>query len=174
MDRRRFLALGAATGVTALTGCAEQLSPGDATTSSAGASDPGVAVVKTTGSLPPSKTVHSGWIHLVADGTGFDMTFDVRICHGFDAGVEASLDDRRSGRYEVTFSKTQRTDNSKTPPAQTDQSGCEYGTRINGSATLPKDLDVLTVTSNGDQLLEFEKEGGTGEMRPLPDPLSWS
>lgn len=172
MDRRSFLTAGTIGGSIALSGCLAQLPTATDSTRSRSTGDPALSVVKATGSLADSEAVHSGWAHLVADGDGYDMTFDARICHGPDVGVDASLADTGAGTFEVALSKTSPTVDSEASTSQTDRSGCGRGTRIRGSATLPTDLHTLTFTAGGRQVLDFEKEGTVGEMRPLPDPIS--
>ena len=174
MERRRFLAAAAAAGIAAVAGCADPLSTADTANGTEGASDLGLSVVRSTGSLADSNAVHSGWVHLAAHGSGYDMTFDVRICHGRETGVGVALSETGNGRYKVAFSTTSTTGDSEASTAKANRAGCELGTRIRASTVLPRDLDTLTFVADGDQVLAFEKEGGVGEMRPLPDPLSWS
>lgn len=162
IHRRQFLFLGGVTGMASLAGC--QLS------SARRGNDPpedtdarGLALSKSRGSeLSESDDVHSGWVHVVADGETYDVTFDLRVCHGRQEEATVGLEQRVTNEYALEFETTGEADG---------ESDCEYGTRITGGGTLPTEFEMLRVTANGRTLQTLENEGTMPRLRPLPDPL---
>jgi len=160
--RRQFLVLAGTASAVSLTGC--QTSSAQRGNDPPNATDArGLALAKSSGSaVSESDDVHSGWVHAVADGETYDVTFDLRVCHGRETEVTADLSGGPTNEYVLSFDTTGSTD------GETD---CDYGTRIKGGGTLPTDFETLRVTANGRTLQTLDNEGTMPRLRPLPDPL---
>lgn len=159
---RRFLILSGTIGMSSFAGCQES-TPSQEGTPADDSDTLGLTLSKSgPGRLADSGEVHSGWVHVVAHGQTYDVTFDARICHGHQDEVEVDLTDGMSDVYALEFSTNGEID---------DDSECNYGTRIVGSSTIPTDFDSLRIKVNGRTIQTVEKESTTAILRPLPDPI---
>ncbi len=172
--RREVLALGAAVGSLGASGCLTAISTGNGKPGDERATDE-VDIRDLTlskggpGTLADASEVHSGWVHLVAHGDAYDLTFDVRIEHGWTEEVQVSLRGIPGGEYDLAFGTTEA---SGTPSGSADADDRAFGTRVRGSGTLPTDFESLRVTAGGETLRTVDNERTMPVMRPLPDPIA--
>lgn len=164
-DRRRFLTLTGTIGLTTFAGClggrANQSNDISNGTESPGDDNYlGTLAKGGPGEFSESEDVHSGWVHTVADGETYDVTFDVRICHQDE--VEVEFYKRESDKYTLSFSTDGGT------PSKSD---CDFGTQITGSGSIPTDFGSLNVDVNGETLRRIKREGTLPSLHPLPDPI---
>lgn len=173
--RRRFLAFATSTGTLGVAGCLTLFrndTPGDDATGAQETDTRPLTLSKSGPSdLAESSEVYSGWVHVVAHGETYDLTFDVRLCHERGEEVAVNLHGLSGGDYDLDFDTTGSTETRKTPTDSNAVSHCGFGTRITGSGTLPQDFQSLRVTANGRTLQTLENEGTMPVMRPLPDPI---
>ena len=165
--RRRFLALTSAVGLTSFAGCQGDGSPGgddvpDSTESPGNSNHLGALSKAGPSEFSDSEDVHSGWLHTVAHGETYDVTFDARICHGSGDAVEVDLFERASDEYALSFT---------TSGGPHRKSDCNFGTRLTGSGTIPTDFESITVAVNDETLLTANREGTFPRLHPLPDPI---
>jgi hypothetical protein len=173
-----FLKLGGITMIVAATGCLDSVSgydgSGSTTTDTPNAAEdsPGLAFSKSgPGQLAESDEVHSGWVHVVAHGETYDLTFDVRICHGRGSIATAELDSSTAGEYVLGFSTMSATETNSASTDSTPGSDCDFGTRMVGSGRLPGDVETLEVRNTYGIIQPVVIEGTTPIMRPLSDPV---
>lgn len=159
-SRRRILLLIGTAGVTSLAGCQSNI-PGQSDGTSGTTDTLGLSLSKG-GPSELSDDVHSGWVHLVAHGESYDVTFDARVCHRLQDEVEVELSERTTGEYTLAFT---------TDGGTHSESNCDFGTRIKGGGTIPSDFELLAVTLNGEPVQTVEREGTLPTLRPLPDPI---
>jgi hypothetical protein len=96
-----------------------------------------------------SNDVRSGWVHTVANGETYGVTFDVRICHNDKDEVKVELYKRTTGEYALSFTTNGGTHG---------ESDCSFGTRITGSGSIPTDFESLNIDVNGGTLETIEKK----------------
>lgn len=174
IPRRRVLALGATSGAIASAGCVSGLlrSGEDGPTENQEEDRRPLTLAKgSPGSLADSDEVHSGWVHVVAHGETYDLTFDVRSCHEPGREVTIDLHGIPGGEYDLGFATTEASKTGATTTEADADSDCAFGTRINGSGTLPLEFEKLRITADGRTVQTVEKEGTMAVMRPLPDPI---
>lgn len=174
--RRRVLALGVVVGSVGTSGCLTAMSAGGDESGDDGTAGTNNADVRSLtlsksgpGTLADASDVHSGWVHVVAHGETYDVTFDVRISHDRTEEAEVSLRGFPGGEYDLELATSEASETPKL--AKPDAGGRQFGTRITGSGTLPIDFESLRVTANGETLRTVENEGTMPVMRPLPDPV---
>lgn len=171
--RRRFLALTCATGLATVAGCQRYVSElgaedSDRTGSSDGADSPerrsylGVLSKAGPSEFSDSDDGHSGWVHTVAHGETYDVTFDVRICHDSRDAIEVDLFERASDEYALSFD---------TGGGAHRESDCNFGTHVTGSGSIPTDFESLSVTVNDEPLQTMNRDGTLPRLQPLPDPI---
>lgn len=173
MERRTFIRSGAVACLFGISGCVETSATASSPQRETHTADVELTTVKGTGELADSEDVHSGWIHLVRDGERYDFTFDVRVTHGPKTNARVNLSQNGSGTYELSLIGVEE-QSDQSMSAKPNSESQDYGTRIRGSASLAGSLDLLTVVSQNEELVKLDKQGGVGEMRQLPDPVSWS
>lgn len=123
------------------------------------------------GPLADGEDVHSGWVHVVAHGETYDVTFDARICHGVDERGTVDLTRDIANSYLLTFG-TEASPETRSRAAPSDGgSDCDFGTRITGGGRIPTDFEELRVTAGSDTIQTVLEEGTMPIMRPLPDPI---
>jgi hypothetical protein len=176
--RRRFLKFGGVASTVATAGCLASAfgggdTPGEESAGPTESKDAlGLALAKSgPGSLAESDEVHSGWVHVVAHGETYDVTFDVRVCHRRGEVVTIDLGHAIGGEYVLAIATGEATDTRKTTSDPDTGSGCDFGTRIKGGGRLPNDFETLRVTADGRTIQTVENEGTVPILRPLPDPV---
>lgn len=166
-SRRRLLTLAGTTSLAALAGClGSGLGRGNKSRDDPDTPD-GISRLGAVSKAGPSEfsdsdDVHAGWVHTVAHGETYDLTFDVRVCHGRQDAVEVDLSGGRTGEYALSF---------ETDGGTPTESNCGFGTRVTGSGLLPTDFESLTVDANGETLRTMQRDGTLPSLRPLPDPI---
>lgn len=175
LPRRRVLALAGTSSVLASAGCLSSLVGPEDTPESNGTTEnqdvrPLTLAKGSPKNLIESDEVYSGWVHVVAHGETYDLTFDVRLCHERGREVTVDLYGLPGADYDLEFA-TGASETRATTPESAAVSNCEFGTRINGSSTLSLEFERLRVTANRRVLQTIEREGTTAVMRPLPDPI---
>lgn len=166
-NRRRFLSLTGTIGLATFAGCVGNAFGGsdktpDDTDPSDSANFLGSLSKGGPSEFSNSDDVHSGWVHTVADGETYDVTFDVRICHDSREEVEVELYRRATGEYALSFT---------TDGGPHGESDCNFGTQINGSGSIPTDFESLSIDANGGNLRTVDREGTFAALHPLPDPI---
>lgn len=165
--RRRFSILAATIGLTTFGGClGNVLRRGDEspnrTDSSDGTDYLGALSKAGPGGFSNSDDGRSGWVHTVANGETYAVTFDVRICHESQSEVAVELYKSATGEYTLSFA---------TNGGPHSESDCNFGTHLNGSGSIPTDFESLNVDVNGETLRNAKREGTFARLHPLPDPI---
>lgn len=170
LSRRRLLGVGALAGSALLSGC-QALA--DLPPDESGDDSMAMAYSSARASYPTDGETHSGWVHIVSDGTSADLTFDARFCSAF-GGIEPEVVEATPGRYVLRFEATADVAGVASVGAAEDPrdgESCSSVTRIKGGANVPKDWETLRVTLDDVELQTIERSGTTAELRPLPDPV---
>ena len=170
--RRRFLTLGAVTGAGVLTGCNDAMFPSKQDTASANTESHGLSYATSSWSSPYEQEVHSGWVHIVADGDSFDLTYDVRLCEIGGEEVEPTLARTDPDEYTLALTLKPESSGEIDTEVSVSESECSYGTRITGGANVPNDWERLEVVIIGKHIRTIKREGTLPKIRPLPDPIS--
>lgn len=165
--RRRFLVFGGSIGLTTLAGCQGIVSEPSGggtnrTDSSDGTNYLGALSKGSPGEFSNLDDGRSGWVHTVAHGETYGVTFDARICHDAGDEVKVELSEQVSGEYTLSFTTGGGTHGG---------SGCNFGTRVNGGGSIPTDFQSLNVDVNGETLETVQREGTMASLQPLPDPI---
>lgn len=159
-SRRQFLIFTGTVGVASLAGCLDDV-PERGGRPSTETDTLGLSLSKS-GPGELSDDVHSGWVHLVAHGETYDVTFDARVCHRQQDEVEVEIYESDPDEYTLAFT---------TDGGTHSESDCDFGTRIKGGSTIPSDFELLAVSLNGETIQAVEKDGTLPTLRPLPDPI---
>lgn len=109
-----------------------------------------------------------GWVHTVAHGERYDVTFDAILGHETGEEVSVELTHVAANDYELAFSSPSQATTEKTTDRDT---RCLFGTRVTGGGTVPTDFETLRVTGGGERLLTIEREGTTPTLHRLPTPV---
>lgn len=158
--RRRFLALIGTAGAVTLAGCQGNVSKQSNETTTT-RDTLGLGLSKS-GPSELSDDAHSGWVHLVAHGETYDVTFDVQVCHGTQDEVKVELEESETDEYALVFT---------TNGGTRSDSNCDFGTRIKGGGRIPTDFELLTVVLNGETIQTVKKDGTLPTLHPLPNPI---
>lgn len=101
----------------------------------------------------------TGWVHLVADGESFDVTFDLAV-----AGANPSVSLERTGPATYTLAVT---------ASEWDTGGdCRSVRRVTGGGSVPSSFETLRVTVDGAQIAVFDDDTTMPRLQPVPTPLS--
>lgn len=173
LKRRHFLKLGGIAGLTALSGCQDGIGGQAKTPSEGNADDLGLAISSSgPGCLHQWDDTHSGWVHTVAHGETYDMTFDVRISHSPGKKVNVNLTTTPlSSEYVLEFTIEDQTEESTERKQPISDSDCDIGARLQGGGSIPSDFKMLRVTVNDKTLKIIERNGTFAALHPLPDPI---
>lgn len=173
LPRRHFLKLGSIAGITSLSGCQDVIGEVATNRSENDTNDLGLAISSSGPKcLHREDDIQSGWVHTVADGETYDMTFDVRISHGQGEEVEADLTTvSNSTEYVLGFAIEKQPEESSEQKQPISESDCDPGTRLKGGGNIPDDFEMLRVSVNDRTLTTIEREGTFGTLHPLPDPI---
>jgi hypothetical protein len=114
-----------------------------------------------------------GWVHVVADGNQYDVTFNLTVSHDSRERVSTDLASDGSGVYELQFvtDSNRTTAREETQSRETTQS-CSTGTKLVGAVSLPTEFERLDVTVNDNRVATFERVGTFPTLRELPNPVS--
>lgn len=113
---------------------------------------------------------NGGWVHTVASGRYYSVTFNGTITHNRTETVTVNLTDSSSGIYELQIT-TRRSENTSNKVNST-ASHCQLATRITGGGAVPTDIEALRVTLNNNTIEEIRIEQTFPTLRRLPNPIS--
>lgn len=112
---------------------------------------------------------NTGWVHTVASGRYYSITFNTTIRHNRTNEVMVNLTGSGSGIYELRI-RTQKQQNiSKKASSVT--SSCQTATRVTGGGAVPTDIEVLRVTVNNKTIQRINIEQTFPTLRRLPNPI---
>lgn len=178
-SRRRFLQGMGSSGTLALAGCLGQVVDQEGQPSEA--YEPGEEMGHVASSSgphcledDPGGEGATGWIHTVASGDAYHVTWDLRIEHERSETIESRLSSRPGDEYELAFfdaavGATGADSNGESVPLS--EEDCPVGTRLRGGGSVPSDFERLTLLVYDVEIVVLERAGTVPTLRELPDPI---
>lgn len=173
LRRRRVLRFGGVAGVAALAGCQGVIGFQDAEPPHDSADTLGLAIAKSGPScLSTTEDAHSGWVHTVANGRTYAVTFDIRVSHARGGAVTMDLTSTPlPGEYILAIMTANQGEDTRKPIVPPNDPDCDVGTRVIGGGSVPLNFETLRVTMNGKTIQTVEREGTFPKLTPLPNPI---
>lgn len=173
LQRRQFIKLSGAAGITALSGCQDVVGKEVGNSRKENTDDLGLAISNSgSGCLSQWDDELSGWVHTVAHGESYDITFDLRISHNRGDEINADLTKaEKSDGYLLQFTIDNSTGTPDKRTQSINDSDCNLGTRIKGGGSIPLDFNILYINVNGDNIKTIDRKGSFAAIHTLPDPV---
>lgn len=111
---------------------------------------------------------YDGWLYTVADGRGYDVSFNVTVVHGTGTSVNWSVESMPNDRYVIDL---------RTQPAshETPSGGgtnCTVGTTVVGTTEIPANYTTVRIAIDGRPIATVDRDGTLPELREIGTAVS--
>ena len=169
--RRDLLRTLGATGIAPLAGCVT-LATGDdeppTEQSTDGVAQPLLYSTGGSGWLPDPDSTETGWVHTVAHGKRYDVTFAVPLARDTNQEASVSLTHAGADDYELTFSAGDQESDRENTPRDTDS---VPGTHVRGGGSIPADFASLRIVAGDEPVRTIRRDGTFPKLHRLPTPI---